>query len=391
MTDRYKLEITCKNTSYFIHLLLEKNIKYLSLNIKENKIYLIVDNLNLSKVLSLKTSYKIEIINYYGKEKIKKIFKKEKYFLLGILIFISNIYFLSHIVFDIEVVHNDKYIRNLIKNNLYEFGLRKYKFEPSYEKLQKIKGLILKKNNNDIEWLEIEKVGTKYIVRAERRKKSKKEKDCPPRNIIASKDSMILTITSDKGEVIKKKKDYVKKGDVIISGLIRNKDKIVSKVCASGKVYGEVWYKVTSIYPSTYNEEVLTGNKKKDMELNIFNKKLSLKRKYENYKIKDKNILTSNLIPMSLNLSTYYETKILKRKYNLNNIERLALKDSNKKIKNKLSKDESILYKKVLKKTRKNSKIEIEIFFKVREDISDTESTENIDIEKENEKLNNRE
>ena len=202
---------------------------------------------------------------------------------------------------------------------------------------------------------------------------------------------MILTITSDKGEVIKKKKDYVKKGDVIISGLIRNKDKIVSKVCASGKVYGEVWYKVTSIYPSTYNEEVLTGNKKKDMELNIFNKKLSLKRKYENYKIKDKNILTSNLIPMSLNLSTYYETKILKRKYNLNNIERLALKDSNKKIKNKLSKDESILYKKVLKKTRKNSKIEIEIFFKVREDISDTESTENIDIEKENEKLNNRE
>ena len=42
---------------------------------------------------------------------------------------------------------------------------------------------------------------------------------------------MILEIHAEEGEVKKKKLDYVKRGDVIISGLIYNKEDIVSKFC----------------------------------------------------------------------------------------------------------------------------------------------------------------
>ena len=66
---------------------------------------------------------------------------------------------------------------------------------------------------------------------------------------------MITSISSSSGEVVKKKYDYVKKGDVLISGFIYNKDKIMAKRCSIGKVLGEVWYKVNVFLPEVYYEE----------------------------------------------------------------------------------------------------------------------------------------
>ena len=52
-----------------------------------------------------------------------------------------------------------------------------------------------------------------------------------------------------------------------------------------------------------------------------------------------------------------------------------------KKLLQKLGSKDEIISKNVLKKSDKNSKIVIDIFFKVKEDITDTENIENIKIE----------
>ena len=67
------------------------------------------------------------------------------------------------------------------------------------------------------------------------------------------------------------------------------------------------------------------------------------------------------------------------KEYSINEEEalNLALKRSEEKIKNKLSKDEYIISKKVLKKEVNYSKMYVEVFFKVYENIG---VTSNIDI-----------
>ena len=127
--------------------------------------------------------------------------------------------------------------------------------------------------------MEIEEVGCKYIVKVEQRKINSLAEECNYRHIIAKKDAMITSISSSSGEVVKKKYDYVKKGDILISGFIYNKDKIMAKRCSVGKVLGEVWYKVNLEVPKEYIEEKFTGNKSNRLEFIFLNSKFN---KYNN-------------------------------------------------------------------------------------------------------------
>lgn len=97
-----------------------------------------------------------------------------------------------------------------------------------------------------------------------------------------------MKIVAENGEIIKKKNDYVKAGDIIISGEIHKNDEVVDNIPASGSVYAEVWYKVKVEMPISYKEELLTG--------------------------KNKNILNISFLDYSWNLFDFYpyKTKMLK-------------------------------------------------------------------------------
>ena len=229
-------------------------------------------------------------------------------------------------------------------------------------------------------------MGTKYIVRVEERKKSKEKKACRPQNIVAKKDAMILEIHAEEGEVKKKKLDYVKRGDVIISGLIYNKEDIVSKRCARGQVFGEVWYQVTLEIPKHYHEEKVTGKKKRKLEVQFLNTTYHLFSHYDTYQKKSKVLLKSRLLPIQFLFSTYLETEVIDEKYTLDSIDSKAYSLALEKLSQQLSKDDEVISKKILKKYEKDSKIIVEVFFRVKEDITDTVSIENVDINKENQK-----
>ncbi|MBE6157247.1 MAG: hypothetical protein E7160_00410 [Firmicutes bacterium] len=386
MINKYKLLITGKNINYFLQKIINNNIQIYDLEQKDKKLIIIVNEEDYQKIRKIKTSYKIKILNRYGQVKIKYLLKKYHIFIMSIIIGILLNVLLSNIIFDVKVIHSNPRIRNIIYRDLEIYGIKKYHLIKSYKTKERIITKILEKETNDIEWLEIENIGTKYIVRVEQRKKNKQEKKCIPRNIIAKKDSMIINIDATRGEVSKKKYDYVKKGEVLISGLIHNKETIVSKECATGKVYGEVWYKVELELPNNYYEQTLTGNEKKYLEVEIFNKHYSILNKYKNYKRKKLFIIKSKILPISLNYTKYLETKVKREKYTLNNVNSKAITIAKNKLQSRINKEDSIISKKVLKKQQKNSKIIVDVFFKVKEEISEIESIEDINIEEENKK-----
>ena len=372
MISKYKVAIEGKNPDYFINELIKNNIYIYDLEKEYKKLIIVISLDDYNKLKKIKTSYKFYIIDSYGVVKFKYLVKKYLFFLICMFLGICLNIFLSKLIFDVEVVHSDRYIREIVYNNLRERGIYKYRFKVNYLEKEKIIKEILKKESNDIEWLEIEEIGTKYIVKVEQRKKNKEEEVCVPRNIVAGKDAFILEIQADVGEVIKKKYDYVKKGDIVISGIIYNKEDEVSRKCATGKIYGEVWYKVNLEIPMEYKEEIVTGKEKNTFEINFLNKNISLFNNFKTYKKNSTFLIGSNLLPISLNFTKYLETDVKMYKYNLFNVDDYALELASKKIKNKLGTRGEVVSKKVLKKSIKKSKIIIEVFVKVKEDITDS-------------------
>ena len=68
---------------------------------------------------------------------------------IGSIIF----YCLTNIIFDVEVIHNDKDFRELVLTELDKEGISKYHFVVSYQRKEKIKENILKKYHDKIDWL----------------------------------------------------------------------------------------------------------------------------------------------------------------------------------------------------------------------------------------------
>lgn len=380
--NKYEIIITGRNPNYFIKKIILKKVFIYDLEVLDRKnIKIIIDEYGLEIIDKMKTTYKYKIVNTHGFIKIKYLFKKYSISLIGFFLgIVLNIY-LSTLIFDIEINHQSSYIKELVYNDLKYYGIKKYKHKLSFKKREEVIKKILKKEKDNLEWMEIKEVGTKYIVSVEQRKKNKKTEECKEQNIVAKKDAMIMEINAYDGEVVKKKLDYVKKGEVIISGVIHNKEEEVSKRCARGIVYGEVWYKIGFEIPKEYEEERLTGKEKYKLEVSFFNKNYALFNKFSSYKRKVNRIIESNIFPISVNVTKYLETNKIVKKYSVINIEKDVETLVNNSLKSRLSKDSSIINKKVLKKSEKESKIIIEVFVKVKENITDT-----ADIKKEEKK-----
>ena len=383
--NRYKIKITGKSLGYFLDLLIRKKVNFYYLEQTKDFIIIIIDDNDYKQIKKIKTTNKITILNRYGLPKVFYILEKYKYLLGSFLVTLIGLIFLSNMIFEVEVVHTKEEIRNIIYEDLKKLGIEKYKFKKTYDKKEQIKKMILNEEKEKIEWLEIENIGTKYIINVEERKKNTENNEQNPQDIIAKKDALIIEISADYGEVQKKKNDYVKKGETIISGIIKNKEEPVAKVRAAGKVYGEIWYKASVELPKHYYEEKFTKNEKKTLRIQFFNKEINLfnLKKYKNYKIDEFVLIRNNYLPMKLTLDTQKELEIIEETYTFENCDKKALEVAEESLKRKLSEGSEIISKKILKKQNKNSKIIIEVFFKVKEDITATKDISILDITQE--------
>lgn len=383
MIDRIKVKGETNHPKYFIKDLVNQKIELFSIEQKENSVELIINQEDYKKLLKMKTIRNLKVINTYGKSKIIYLFKHKGYYLLlflfGILL---NILF-SNLIFQVEVETPNQELQKQVLKDLKELGIEKYRFKPSYEKVQSIKKQIKEKESSSIEWMEIEESGTKYIVKVEEKKQNEKEV-CYPRNIIAKKKAILTRIESSEGEVSKKKQDYVEKGEVVISGLIHNKERIVSKRCATGTIYGETWYKVIVELPKEKTIYQETNKKQYSISLKLFQKEWTYPSKPKISQKNEYNIIKSNILPFQVSFQKQIIFLSNKELYTKQEWEEIAFQKGIEELEKHLSAKPNILRKNVLKKTTKNSKIIIEVFFAIEEDITDYQDITEIDIEKEN-------
>lgn len=367
----YKIKIEGKDVKRFIRMLYRSGIYFEEISLDHGSAYIKVDKENYKKFNDIKTSYNIEVIELFGISKFNHLIRSNFIFLIFTAFGIFLLYFLSNIIFDVEVIHNDKYIRDLLYSELDKYNIKKYNFVKKYEYVQKVKNEILNNYKNDIEWLEIERVGAVYKIRVDKRIINNIKQDGQNRHVVAKKNGIIMRIVAEKGEIVKKVYDYVRAGDIIISGEIYKNKEVIGQTSASGDVYAEVWYKVKVEMPISYKEEALTGRSKNVINISFLDKNINIFdfHRYNNSKKEGNTILSDFFGMFTIKYNKEYEINV---KDEVNNIisEEFAFKMARKKIEDQLGRGEYIISQKKLKTVINNSTIITEVFFKVYENIS---------------------
>ena len=376
--SKIKINIKGRKIERFIKRLADNKINIYNMEmINRNEANIVILKSDYLKVLNIKSIYEFNIVGGTGMIKIRKTLKLNSLILIFLVIGIIILQILSRMIFSIEVIHTDKSIRNEMLNELENYGLKIHAFKKSYDEVQKIKEQILTNHKDDIEWLEIENIGTKYIVRLEERKIKNNEESNEKRHVIASKNAIIKKIEAENGEIVKEINSYVNAGDIIISGNITLNEQVKNTVSASGHVYGEVWYKVKVDYPLAYSEKHETGNSQKRLVFNFLNKSYELGfKKYKDKNISSKILLKHIFLPISLTYDNQRELIVIDEVYTIEQAIKKAEERAYSEINSKLNDNEKILSSKNLKVDVNDSKIELEMFFTVYEDITEYQKIE---------------
>lgn len=384
-----KIKVTGKNVIRFIRRIINRKIELLEIKPIDNKTCeLKIYEKDYDTLIKIKTIYEIEITEVYGLKKLKKIIKLNEYIISFTILGLIILIFLTNIIFEVEVIHNNSDIRNMLTVELAKYDIKKYKMVRSYKEIEKIKENILKDYSDYIEWLEIERIGTKYTIRVEERIKNKKEEKKVNQHIVSNSNAIIKKIEAESGEVVKNVDDYVKKGDIVISGFINLNEIIKEEVMAKGTIYGEVWYQVKTIVPNYYYEKKYTGKKNNVIVLKIFNHRLELFNfhKYKTKDIKEKTIIKNNLLPISLVKEIQKETNIEEKFYLKEEAIEKAYLETKEKIENELKEKEKIINIKKLQVKENNSKIEVEYFVSLYKNITETKKIEEGEMDVRNNK-----
>ena len=356
-------------------------IKIIPISYKEVNVILSEDD--YKKLLKVKSIYEVNVLEYMGSKKIEKELKRNVFLLLFLGLGLILIVMLSKVIFSIDIIHQDREIRELLESELKKNGIVKYSFMRNYEDLERIEDKILDDNKERLEWIEITSYGTKYIVRVEERKLNKKVEDSSHRSIVSKKDAVITRIDAIRGEKTRQVNDYVSKGDVIIAGYITKPDNSRIMTRAEGLVYGEVWYEVDVDYPIVYQESNFTGNSKTVYALYFFDKRIGFFDfgKYRTFKYKRNILVGSNMLDIKFVREKQHEV-IIKDEVYTEDIARVKAIDYVKdKIKSANEDVIEIRGVKILDEFLDEDSIRFKLFVRVIEDIGEVMLIEDTSLE----------
>ena len=368
------LWVKCKCDDYykFINKIKYINIKILEIKYEQGYIYLKINSKYLEKLNKYLVSYKFRVVKEIGIYDILNKIKRNYIFCICLLIGVILFFIMSNMVVKINIIHENSEIREIIADELDEYGIKVLSFKKSYKELDKIRQEILDKYPDKLDWMEFDVDGMIINVRIEERIITDTSKDDLVCNLVAAKSGIINDIKVEQGEALVNINDYVKEGDILVTGVINYNEETKRTTCASGEIYATTWYTVDVKIPFEYSEYEETGKKKYNIVWeNDGNKKQILRERFDSYNSYLKNIL--KVFDFNLYVETEMETKKITKTYTEVEALEVGINKAIENVKIKLGEKDEIIDKKVLKKVVNNSTMDIEVFVIVKELISTQE------------------
>jgi similar to stage IV sporulation protein len=321
-----------------------------------------------------KTSSRTRIIRKRGINFLFGKIKRRKFFALGVAVFLGILLYLSNLVWIIDISGNKKIDTNLIYESIKRAGIREGTLKQKIN-LRDVERNVLK-NLNEISIININFIGTKAKVEiVERVMPPNLVPLDKPTNVVASRDGIILKMLSYKGQPLVQTGDYIKKSQILISGIITDSANVPTKIVhAMGMAIAKTWYESIQEVDINYKYETRTGRLKKKIYYNIMGKRICIKNdnidfvKYD--KIEEKNILkvAGRETPIEEITEYYYEKTENYKKLGYDEAVDIALKNAEESISKMLPENIKIIDKKIDKAVG-NGKAKIRLLYVVEESI----------------------
>ncbi|MEG0691013.1 MAG: sporulation protein YqfD, partial [Clostridium sp.] len=280
-----------------------------------------------------------------------------------------------------EITGNKNVENKRIINCLEKSGITYGKIKYGYD-LRQIETSILE-DIKEVSVVTIKFIGTKVKIDViERTMPPTIDSVDIPRDIIAKKEGVISSITALKGARVVTIGDYVKKGDILIAGVVKDDEGIPLKVTeATGKVTAKTWVEIEESIDFDYKYDKYTGREYTRTYYSAFNKTLALKHenKFQKYDkiVNEKDIsIFGYKVPIKKFEEVYkekkVESKIINEMQGIN-----ILKDKiEDKSKNLISKDSKIVDK-IESKTLTDKGVTLKIIYITEESIGEVKDIVN--------------
>lgn len=359
--NKYIIINVKNNIKRFVNKCNKYNIELYNINyIDKDNIIVKINKEDYKNIKTYNYYSEIEIYRNVGIDYFFNRIDKLKYLILSFILCLVFTYLISNIILRINVIHSNKNIRELVSDELYEYGIKKYSIKKDFNQIEDIKNKILESNKDKLEWISITNIGMTYVVRVEERIIDKPKEENEYCNVVATKESLVTNIFSDKGDILVNVNDLVRKDDILISGNLILNEETKSYTCASGKVMGKVWYNTNITIKRDYLKKEYTGKKRYNF---IINHKMLKNNKYSKF---DKKYIINNRF-----IKIYKEIEYKEKRYKYNELDSInkALLEIDNKFKNKLNNNGKVLDKKILNKNINNKEINLNVFVITEENI----------------------
>lgn len=296
-------------------------------------------------------------------------------FLVGSFLFLSVIFLLSNMIWDIEVKGAEPATEYKINKVLRDMGVKKGQLQFLVDTPEAIQQKI-SNSIEEITWIGVELQGTTYHLQVVEKSEPEKMEKLGPQNLVAKKKAIIVDMFVEEGEPKVEINDHVEPGKILVSGEIGN-DEEKRQVSAKGKVIGEIWYKSQVVLPIESHFQVFNGNEERKRYLKVGNVSIPIfgsgKTDFKSFE-KEKDTKEFNFLkwklPFTYVTETYRESEEVIRKYSDKDALEVAKEMARKDLKNKLQEEAVIKEEKILHHRKQNGKVYLTMLFHVYEDIA---------------------
>lgn len=349
------IEVSGFSVERFMNLSSHKGIYLWDIQRNKAKVQMKVSiaGFRLLKNCAKKTKCRVRIIEKKGWPFFAHKYRKRKVMFMGLLIFITILYFLSSFIWVVEISGNERIPTEKLVTYLSNIGLKAGVWKKALIPTR-VEGLLMS-NFDDIAWTAVDIKGTKVIIELTETviKPDIIDKNTPC-DLVAEKTGLIVSIATRAGTPKVKPKDVVQKGDLLVSGeLIVKADEegtITKYVHADGDVTAKTRYEITYDQPLTYIEKQYTEQIKKQYGIKVLDKELNFIKSRISFQNYDKIIsskqlaLTNHLVlPIQGIVYEYREYVPVTHKRTLEEAKKLAEEEINNKLKEQIKKESKII------------------------------------------------
>lgn len=360
----------CMNKKIFLQDIKRENSTYL-------KVKILKSDFKEIRHIAKKTRCKIRIEKKSGFPFIINKYRKRKIFAVAILVIAIFIFILTRFIWNIEVIGNENIPKEEIISIAKEYGIDVGKLKSNIN-TEKISNEIRLKRD-DISWVGIKVKGTNIIISVkegiEVPEIIDKNEVC---NIVSTKDAIISKIVVQNGTARVNVGDKVKKGDILVQGIMESEITEPRLVHAEADVYGKIYFEKEKKEEFVQNEKVKTGNEEHKNEICINNFKINLYKRVSNFENYDticaskKIKLFSNFyIPIEIKQITNIETKIEQKTYSEEELKNKILNELEEELEKeyKLSDYEEKNKKKEVISQKEENGLYVKLIYEVQEEI----------------------